>query len=60
MAVLVAMISTAVFILTFAVILAKSNDIKLFNRGHLEDLVTKNSITIQDIHKIESQRMTRI
>ena len=43
-----------------AVILAKSNDIKLFNRGHLEDLVTKNSITIQDIHKIESQRMTRI
>lgn len=43
-----------------AVILAKSNDIKLFNRGHLEKLVIENSITIQDINKIESQRMTKI
>jgi len=43
-----------------AVILAKSNDIKLLNRGHLENLVTENSITIQDINKIESQRMTKI
>lgn len=41
-------------------ILAKSNDITLLNRGHLENLVTENSITIQDINKIESQRMTRI
>ena len=43
-----------------AIILAKSNDITLLNRGHLENLVTENSITIQDINKIESQRMTRI
>lgn len=43
-----------------AVILAKSNDIKLFNRGHLEKLVIENCITIQDINKIESQRMTKI
>lgn len=43
-----------------ATILAKSNDITLLNRGHLENLVTENSITIQDINKIESQRLTRI
>ena len=43
-----------------AIILAKSNDIKLLNRGHLENLVAKNDITIQDINKIESQRMARI
>src|SRR5690606_6591855 len=43
-----------------AKILAKSNDITLLNRGHLENLVTENSITIQDINKIESQRKTRI
>lgn len=43
-----------------AVILAKSNDIKLLNRGHLENLVNKNDITIQNINKIESQRMARI
>ncbi|WP_337045273.1 SNF2-related protein [Emticicia sp. 17c] len=43
-----------------ATILAKSNDITLLNRGHLENLVTENNITIQDINKIESQRMTRI
>ena len=43
-----------------ATILAKSNDITLLNRGHLENLIANNDITIQDINKIESQRMTRI
>ncbi len=43
-----------------AKILAKSNDIKLYNRDQLEILVVKNEITILDINKIESQRMTRI
>ncbi|MCU0469894.1 MAG: SNF2-related protein [Arcicella sp.] len=43
-----------------ATILAESNDITLLNRGHLENLVIEYSITIQDINKIESQRMTRI
>ncbi|MGL5235146.1 MAG: SNF2-related protein [Empedobacter falsenii] len=43
-----------------ATILAKSNDISLLNREHLENLVIQNSITIQDINKIESQRMARI
>lgn len=43
-----------------ATILAKSNDITLLNRGHLESLIAQNNITIQDINKIESQRMTRI
>lgn len=43
-----------------ATLLAKSNDITLLNRGHLENLVTDNCITIQNINKIESQRMTRI
>lgn len=43
-----------------AKILAKSNDIKLLNRGYLEDLVHQNSINIQDINKIESQRMIRV
>lgn len=43
-----------------SVILARSNDIRLFNRKHLEDMLTKNAITMQDINKIESQRMTRI
>jgi len=43
-----------------AVILAKSNDIELINRENLMTLVIQNSITINDIHKIESQRMTRI
>lgn len=43
-----------------ATILAKSNNIKLLNRGHLENLINQNNITIQDINKIESQRMKRI
>jgi len=43
-----------------ATILAKSNDITLLNRGHLESLIAQNNITIHDINKIESQRMTRI
>lgn len=43
-----------------AVILAKSNDIKLYSRGQLENMINQNSITIQDINKIESQRMTRV
>ncbi|MFD1165401.1 SNF2-related protein [Sphingobacterium daejeonense] len=43
-----------------ATILAKSNNIKLLNRGHLEKMVNINDITIQDINKIESQRMTRV
>ena len=43
-----------------AMILAKSNDIKLLNRGHLEKLVINNDITLQDINKIESQRLTRV
>lgn len=43
-----------------ATILAKSNNIKLLNRGHLESLIAQNNITIQDINKIESQRMARV
>jgi HJR/Mrr/RecB family endonuclease len=43
-----------------AKILAKSNDIQLFNRNHLENLINTNDITIQEINKIESQRMTRV
>jgi len=43
-----------------ASILAKSNGIKLLNRRHLECLVNQNSITIQDINKIESQRMIKV
>lgn len=43
-----------------AIILGRSNDITLLNRRHLENLVIENSITIQDINKMESQRMTRI
>ncbi|WP_443938220.1 SNF2-related protein [Pedobacter sp. MW01-1-1] len=43
-----------------ATILANSNEITLLNRRYLENLVTENNITIQDINKIESQRMTRI
>ena len=41
-------------------ILAKTNDIQLFNRNHLENLINTNDITIQEINKIESQRMTRV
>ena len=43
-----------------AKILAKINDIQLFNRNHLENLINTNDITIQEINKIESQRMTRV
>lgn len=43
-----------------AKILAKSNDIQLFNRIDLESLINTNYITIQEINKIESQRMTRV
>jgi SNF2 family DNA or RNA helicase/HJR/Mrr/RecB family endonuclease len=43
-----------------ALILAKSNDIKLYNRNELESMVNANEITIQDINKIESQRMPRV
>ncbi len=43
-----------------AKILAKTNNIELFNRNHLENLIFRNDITIQEINKIESQRMTRV
>jgi SNF2 family DNA or RNA helicase/HJR/Mrr/RecB family endonuclease len=43
-----------------ASILGKSNNIELFNRSHLESMVNKNNITILEINKIESQRMTRV
>jgi HJR/Mrr/RecB family endonuclease len=43
-----------------AKILAKINNIQLFNRNHLENLINTNDITIQEINKIESQRMTRV
>lgn len=43
-----------------AKILAKSNDIHLFNRIQLENLINTNDITIQEINKIESQRMKRV
>lgn len=43
-----------------AKILAKSNNIQLFNRNELENLINTNDITIQEIYKIESQRMTRV
>lgn len=43
-----------------ATILAKSNNIMLLNRGHLESLIAQNNVTIQDINKIESQRMARV
>jgi SNF2 family DNA or RNA helicase/HJR/Mrr/RecB family endonuclease len=41
-------------------ILANSNDIHLHNRNKLENLINANEITIQEINKIESQRMTRV
>lgn len=43
-----------------AIILANSNNVKLLNRKNLESLVILNDISLQDINKIESQRMTRI
>ena len=43
-----------------AKILATTNDIQLFNRNLLEILINTNDITIQEINKIESQRMTQV
>lgn len=43
-----------------AILLAKSNEIKLYNRKELESLLNANDITIQEINKIETQRMTRV
>jgi SNF2 family DNA or RNA helicase/HJR/Mrr/RecB family endonuclease len=43
-----------------AMILAKSNEIELFNRTHFENLINNYDITLKDINKVESQRMTRI
>jgi SNF2 family DNA or RNA helicase/HJR/Mrr/RecB family endonuclease len=43
-----------------AIKLAKFNQITLFNRSNLETLLDKNQITIQDINKIEFQRMVRV
>jgi HJR/Mrr/RecB family endonuclease len=43
-----------------AKILAKSNNIQLLNRSQLEVLINTNDITIQEINKIESQRMIRV
>lgn len=41
-------------------ILAKTNNIQIFNRNNLENLVNTYDITIQDINKIEYQRMTKL
>lgn len=41
-------------------ILAKSNNIELLNRVNLEKLIKQNNITLEDINKIESQRMTKL
>ncbi|WP_118196172.1 SNF2-related protein [Albibacterium indicum] len=41
-------------------ILAKSNDITILNRRHLENLIINNEITLQEINRIESQRMVKI
>jgi len=43
-----------------AEVLAKSNEIKLINRLQLEQMIISNDITIQEINKLESQRMSRI
>lgn len=40
--------------------LANSNNVELFNRSKLEALVNNTAITIQDINRIESQRMSKI
>jgi len=40
-----------------AKILAKSHNIQLLDRIELEKLINTNDITIQEINKIESQRM---
>jgi len=41
-------------------ILAKLNNIELLNRVNLEKLIKQNNITLEDINKIESQRMTKV
>lgn len=43
-----------------AAILAKSNDIQLFNRSKLESMITISPVTIQEVNRIESQRMPRV
>jgi len=43
-----------------AKILARTNDVQLLNRNQLENLIVTNEITILEINKIESQRMTRV
>lgn len=43
-----------------ATTLARFNNIKLFNRNQLENLVNSNEITLQNINKIESQRMKKV
>ena len=40
--------------------LAGSNGVKLYNRTQLDGLVNQNYITIEDISKIETQRLLRI
>ncbi|MCF8448191.1 MAG: restriction endonuclease [Bacteroidia bacterium] len=40
--------------------LANSNQITLLNRSNLKTLINNNQITIQDINRIESQRMSRV
>ncbi len=41
-------------------LLELSNGVKLYNRTQLDGLVNQNYITIEDISKIETQRMLRI
>jgi len=43
-----------------AKILAKSNDIQLIQRTQFEDIITTKEITIQEITKMEAQRLARI
>ena len=43
-----------------AVLLAKSNDIVLFRRGDLHRMLNDHVITFQNLHLLESQRMTKV
>ncbi len=43
-----------------AIILGNSNNIQLFNRRNLEKMLNSNNITIMEINKIESQRMSHV
>ena len=45
---------------SLALMLAKSNNIQLINRKQLERLINITEITLQDINKIESQRLSRV